>query len=347
MADNSKHPGDEAPADATEERLGRFLEEAWNLAQAGRAVDVAALLDDRPELIDRGRRLLDGLVSLHQAAGTGGLQPEPATAGPADDGPLPDPFPGEFRVRRLLGAGSFGKVWLADDLRLQRQVALKTLHVPADADPKALAALDKEAKVLAGLDHRNVVKVHAWRQAGGEHFLVLEYVAGGSLADLLAAEGPMSWPRAARYVANAAEGLREVHGRGIIHRDIKASNILWDPARDEAKLTDFGVAARLETARTVVGTPAFMALEARHGKASTASDVYSLAATLFHLTTAELPPRRPRADRPPTPGARCPRRTSASGRFRSGWRASSTPAWRQTRRTARRCPASSTCSGVR
>src|SRR5439155_22984677 len=75
----------------------------------------------------------------------------------------------------------------------------------------------------------------------------------------------------------------------IIHRDIKASNTLWDPARDEAKLTDFGVAGRLGATRTAVGTPVFMAPEARLGRATEASDVYGLAATLFHLTTGELP----------------------------------------------------------
>jgi hypothetical protein len=86
-----------------------------------------------------------------------------------------------------------------------------------------------------------------------------------------------------------AEGLREVHAHGIIHRDIKASNILWNPARDEAKLTDFGVAGRLGATRTAVGTPVFMAPEALLGRATEASDVYGLAATLFQLTTGELP----------------------------------------------------------
>lgn len=99
----------------------------------------------------------------------------------------------------------------------------------------------------------------------------------------------MSWQRAARYIANVAEGLVEVHARGIIHRDIKASNTLWEPARDEAKLTDFGVAGRLGATRTAVGTPVFMAPEALRGKATEASDVYGLAATLFHLTTGQLP----------------------------------------------------------
>jgi serine/threonine protein kinase len=278
MSDRSEMVGGEQAATPTEERLGRFLDEAMNLAQGGRSVDVAALLADQPELIDRGRRLVEGLASLRRAVATD-----------SEQALLPDPFPGEFRIRGVLGEGTFGKVWLADDLNLGRQVALKTLHVPADADASALAALRKEATILASLNHRNIVRVHAWRQAGKEHYLVLEHVAGGSLADLLRAEGPLSWQRAARYIASAAEGLREVHAHGIIHRDIKASNILWDPATDEALLTDFGVAGRLGATRTVVGTPVFMAPEALRGQATEASDVYGLAATLFHLTTGELP----------------------------------------------------------
>jgi serine/threonine-protein kinase len=289
MTDSNDMPGGEPPVTPSEDRLGRFLDEAMVLAQGGRSIDVAALLADRPELIARGRRLVEGLDSLRRAAATTHGSLGPAPAGALDDGPLPNPFPGDFRIRRLLGHGTFGKVWLADDLHLGRPVALKTLHVPADADSAALLALSKEANFLASLDHRNVVKVHAWRQAGCEHYLVLEYVSGGSLADLLKAEGPLPWQRGARYVANVAEGLLAVHGRGIIHRDIKASNVLWDPGRDEAKLTDFGVAGRLGATRTAAGTPVFMAPEALLGRATEASDVYGLAATLFHLTTGELP----------------------------------------------------------
>jgi serine/threonine protein kinase len=285
MVDSDELAEGEAPATPTEERLARFLDEAANVAQKEQSIDVAVLLKDQPDLIDHGHRLIQGLKSLQRAAATTPFQP----ARPADDAILPDPFPGEFCICGLLGKGTFGKVWLADDLRLGRRVALKTLHLPAGADPSALAALEKEAKILAGLDHPNVVKVHAWRQAGAEHYLVMEYVAGGSLADLLQEEGPMSWQRAARYIASVAEGLVEVHAHGIIHRDIKASNTLWEPARDDTKLTDFGVAGRLGATRTIVGTPVFMAPEALRGRATPASDVYGLAATLFHLTTGELP----------------------------------------------------------
>jgi len=225
MSDSRALSEGESLTTSTEERLGCFLDQAMNLAQDGHSVDVAALLADRPDLIDQGRRLIEGLESLRRAAASTTFAP----AQPTEEAKLPNPFPNDFRIGRLLGQGTIGKVWLADDLHLGRQVALKTLHLPTDADTTALEALRKEATILAYLDHRNVVKVHAWRQVGDEHYLVLEYVAGDSLADLLKAEGPMSWQRAARYVANVAEGLVEVHARGILHRDIKASNMLWEP----------------------------------------------------------------------------------------------------------------------
>jgi serine/threonine protein kinase len=295
MSEYDALPAEESPVSPTEERLGRFLDEALSLLQRGQPVDVPALLADRPDLVERGQRDVEALEVARRLAPCGSRSHAPSTMSPrapflpTEQVMLPDPFPGEFRINRLLGEGTFGKVWLADEVNLGRQVALKTLHLPAEANPSALDALRKEAHFLARLDHRNVVKVHAWREAGGEHYLVLEYVCGGSLAELLKKEGPLPWQRAARYLADVAEGLREVHACGIVHRDIKASNILWDSARDEAKLTDFGVAGRLGATRTAAGRPVFMAPEALLGRATAASDVYGLAATLFHLTTGELP----------------------------------------------------------
>ena len=90
----------------------------------------------------------------------------------------------------------------------------------------------------------------------------MQYVSGGSLSDLLKSEGPLDWQRAARYVADVGEGLLEVHARGIIHRDVKPANILWDPRKDEALLTDFGIAARLTDPANVAGSIPYMAPEA-------------------------------------------------------------------------------------
>ncbi len=138
------------------------------------------------------------------------------------------------------------------------------------------------------------MRTHAWLTTGDRHYLVMQYVSGGSLADLVDNEGPLDWQRAARYVADVGEGLIEVHRRGIVHRDVKPSNILWDTRKDEALLTDFGVGARLDDPAAVAGSIPFMAPEAFDGHVSPALDVYSLAATLFCLVTGSTPFAGPR-----------------------------------------------------
>jgi len=199
-----------------------------------------------------------------------------------------------FNVLRLLGAGTFGEVWLAEDLNLDRRlVALKALkprsRSTAEERQRALEILRNEAGLLSKVKHRNVNQVFFWVQSDGNHFLVLNYVAGGSLGGRMKRDGSFGWQDAARYIADVGEGLQAVHARGIVHRDIKPSNILWDPDTDEALLTDFGIAAQLGDMPSLGGTLAFMAPEAFKGKISPALDVYGLAATLFLLVTGEVP----------------------------------------------------------
>lgn len=294
----------EPPATPAEETLAAFLAAILENLERGADVQAAQLLPDAPDLMDQGECMLRAVQTLSWAAAedgkaadqlgktsAGGLVVEGTDGQDPLAETLPDPFPGEFRVRRLLGAGGFGQVWLADDLRLRRPVALKALPRPrwSENHRDGLTALHREATLLAALDHRHIVKVHAWRESRGNHYLVLQYVAGGSLAARLRKEGPLAWPLAARYIADIGEGLLEVHRRGIVHRDVKPANILWDPEADEALLTDFGVSARLTDGGTTGGTPYYMALEAFEGHVSPALDVYGLAASLFCLVTGTVP----------------------------------------------------------
>jgi serine/threonine protein kinase len=206
-------------------------------------------------------------------------------------GGLPDPFPGLYRVRQFLGEGKFSRVWLADHLRLHIPVALKTLHFQVSREERelALVALQNEARILARLEHPNVVRVYGLERSGDADYLVLQYVEGGSLQARVENDGPLGWQLAARYIADVGEALAHVHASGVIHRDIKPANILWDRRRDEALLTDFGIATRAAAAREVAGTPLFMAPEAFHGRCTTAGDVYGLAASLFTLVTGQAP----------------------------------------------------------
>src|SRR5262249_15100842 len=194
------------------------------------------------------------------------------------------------RFRALLGEGTFGRVWLADDVGLGIPVALKTVRLRGGVEQRsrALAALQREAKLMGPLKHPNIVQVYAWRQSGDEYYLVMQYVPGRSLKARFEAEGPLGWRQAACYIADVAEALGHVHARGIVHRDIKPANLLWDETTDEVLLSDFGVSAWLaEADREAAGTAWYMAPEAFEARSGLASDVYSLAATLFHLVTGE------------------------------------------------------------
>jgi hypothetical protein len=299
--DDPRHPEaadpsrDDAPLAETlhqaldRQARGEPVREEELLAQGGagraRVADVLRVAG----LLDQFVRHVEGEsgIAVAPAVAASTLPYEPGAAA------LPQPFPGEYALRALLGEGSFGKVWLADDLNLGIAVALKTVrpHGGVERRSRALAGLQKEARLLAQLRHPNVVQVHAWRQAGDEHYLVMQYVRGGSLKGRLEAGGPLDWRQAARYVADVAEALSHVHASGLVHRDIKPANLLWDEARDEVLLTDFGVSAWLAEAGRgeVAGTAWYMAPEALQGRGGLAADVYGLAATLFHLITGEPP----------------------------------------------------------
>jgi hypothetical protein len=284
--------------------LATFLEEAFVHYVHGDAVRPADLLAQSPRLIPAAKQLLADAHDLFRAArGLRGrsrllrseLFDQTTENIPAPNAP-PNPFPHEFRVIQLLGQGVFGSVWLADDLHLGRRVALKMIG-PADSTGEAglrLARLRDEANLLATVRHPNVVQIYAWREsqiASGTAapLLVLQFVPGGSLAERVRQEGPLPWETAARYAADVAAGLLAVHAAGIVHRDVKPANILWDSAADEALLTDFGISTRLADPNGRAGTPFYMPPEAFTGRVGTPQDVYGLSATLFWLVTGSVP----------------------------------------------------------
>ncbi len=193
---------------------------------------------------------------------------------------------GRYRLGRQLGSGGFGVVFQAHDERLSRTVAIKLIIRGADVD-----LFQREAIALARLQHPNIVVVHDVVAQGWRVGLVLECLPGDTVDHLLQVS-PLPWPRAVSIGAQVAEALHHAHGRGIVHGDVKPSNVLLAPDGG-VKLTDFGTARLLQTLRSggsFHGTPAYSAPEVIEGASvSPASDCYSLGVMLYRALTGRFP----------------------------------------------------------
>jgi WD40 repeat protein len=229
----------------------------------------------------------------------------PSLAVPADSDPANDlnAIPPElarherYRVVRLLGEGGMGSVYEAEQVVMQRRVALKVIRCAGTASPAALERFRREVRAAARLSHPNIVAAYDAETAGGVLFLVMEYVEGITLAWLVKERGPLPIDETCEYVRQAALGLQHAHERGLVHRDIKPDN-LTRCSDGTVKILDFGLAALtaergggLTEANVVMGTPEYMApeqAEDSHG-ADIRADLYSLGCTLYYLLTGKPP----------------------------------------------------------
>lgn len=201
---------------------------------------------------------------------------------------------GRYSLEREIGRGGTGVVWLGHDEVLGRQVALKRIGLLPGSDGTDLARAEREARLSAQLNHRHVVGVFDVVVDADFHWLVMEYVDGVTLGQLVQLEGALSPDVAAPLLWQVADALVAAHRAGIAHRDVKPSNVLVDRNRS-TKLTDFGI-ARIATDPTltqtgmVTGSPAYLAPEvATGGRGDQAADVWSLGATAFHLLAGRPP----------------------------------------------------------
>ncbi len=200
--------------------------------------------------------------------------------------PAPAASIGRFVIERALGKGAQGSVYLAHDPYLERQVAIKSIG--AGATPDKIRRLLQEARVVSQFSHPNIVTLYDALEHAGSHYLVLEYVEGMTLAQLLRRETRLANSRAIRIANQIADGLTYAHGKQVIHRDIKPANIMIS-ADDTARIMDFGIAATAgepDTAATMQGTPRYMAPERMGGNsASESADVFSLGMVLYEMLT--------------------------------------------------------------
>ncbi|QIK76048.1 serine/threonine-protein kinase [Nocardioides piscis] len=201
---------------------------------------------------------------------------------------------GRYTVGREIGRGGMGAVHLARDEVLGRDVAIKRIGMLPGATTPDLERAEREARLAAMLNHPHVVSVFDLVADQDQHWLVMEYVEGESLADRIRSNGPIDHADAAGIIWQVADALASAHEAGITHRDVKPSNILLTPT-GQAKLTDFGIAksqadASLTQTGLVTGSPAYLAPEVASGTGAGApSDVWSLGATLFHMLAGSPP----------------------------------------------------------
>ena len=200
---------------------------------------------------------------------------------------------GRYTLEREIGRGGSGTVHLAHDEVLGRTVAIKRIGVMPGTDAADMQRAEREARLAASLNHPHVVAVFDLVEEDDCHWLVMEYVEGQTLSQLVRTEGPLETTAAAALLAQTADALTDAHAGGIVHRDVKPSNILVSDG--VAKLSDFGIArsandASLTQTGLVTGSPAYLAPEVASGSSATpASDVWSLGATLFHAVSGRPP----------------------------------------------------------
>ena len=229
-----------------------------------------------------------------------------ASEGPAVDPMIGQVMGGKYRVLRLLGEGGMGAVYEGEQQlgTTKRKVAVKTLHPHLSRDEKVKARFEREVGTIAELEHPNTIQVYDFGSTpDGILYIVMEFLQGKSLADLLEKGGPMGPERVAHIMEQVCGSLEEAHRRGIVHRDLKPDNVvLVERAgkKDFVKVLDFGIAKRskeedkneqkLTQQGMVLGTPPYMSPEQFTGRPIDArSDIYSLAVMTYEMLTGRLP----------------------------------------------------------
>ncbi len=302
-------PGETSSISASEKEIAEILEQYLEAIESGQHVAVSDVLAKHPQYAEELQQYLEGIAMLQGGFGNRTDDESNVASEFAGGREL-----GDYKLIREVGRGGMGVVYEAQQLSLNRRVALKVLPFASMLDSRQIKRFENEARAAAQLHHPNIVPVYGVGCQRGVHYYAMQFIEGQTLADAiaeLAAEAPETtsnslhtgcsngskrFQEIARIGVQAARALHAAHQCGVIHRDIKPSNIMLD-GRGETWITDFGL-ARVQTDQNVtrsgdiVGTLHYMSPEQACGNATIAgprSDVYSLAVTLYELATLQRP----------------------------------------------------------
>ena len=194
---------------------------------------------------------------------------------------------GKYKIFSTLGSGGFGTVYLAEDTWIDKKVALKVPH-KQNLD---FGELLREPRLLASLNHPNVVTIVTAEKQQNVFFIVMEFVPGETLEAIIARDGALDLPQALDYTCQICNAVDHAHRHGVLHRDLRPSNVMVTD-NGMVKVADFGTSRFLEIAAhgtTVIGSPQYMSPEQFQGKAVFASDIYSVGVTMFQMLTGTMP----------------------------------------------------------
>jgi len=206
-------------------------------------------------------------------------------------------FGGRYEARRSIGSGGMAEVFLAYDQLLDRDVAVKALDDQLARDPHFIERFRREARTAARLSHPNIVALHDYGSTDDSYFIVMEYIEGRTVGEIIADDGPLNPVRVAEIASDVAAALERAHGAGLVHRDVTSSNVMIG-TNGETKVTDFGIARVMDEhdqqttagGNTVLGTAAYISPEQAQGQdVDERTDIYSLGIVMFEMLTGRPP----------------------------------------------------------
>ncbi|MFO0845489.1 MAG: protein kinase [Gemmataceae bacterium] len=284
-----------------EEQIDHLLDRWQQLREEGRPITPEELCREAPDLLPSLRLRIEAVSRIEGLLGDPAPNATPPFRGRSSRETVivgvagPPQAPPGYELHSELGRGGVGVVYKAKQLGLKRLVALKMLLTGAHASAEDRRRFRREAETIARLAHPNIVQVYEIGEHEGRAFLALEFLDGGTLADRLR-EQPMPTPRAAELARTLAVAVEAAHRASVVHRDLKPANVLMTAA-GVPKISDFGLAKRLDDDRgrtgtgAILGTPAYMAPEQAEGRGATGPgvDVYALGAILYECLTGQVP----------------------------------------------------------